>query len=62
MMNMIKVGDLIQDNDHGEIGLIVEVGAGVRLNYRVLYIEYDGRRTIEWFSKDYVETDCEVVG
>ena len=64
MMNMLKVGDLISDNDHGEIGLIVEVGADrsdTWISYRVLYIEYDGRRTIEWFSKDHVETDCEVL-
>ena len=58
----MSVGDLIQDNDHGEIGLIVEVGAGERLNYRVLYIKDDGGRTFDWFSKEYVETECEVLG
>ena len=58
----MNVGDLIQDNDHGEIGLIVEVGARARLSYRVLYIDPDGERAIEWFSKEYVETECEVLG
>ena len=65
MMNMIKVGDLIVDREYGDIGLVVEEGRHkerTALSYRVLHVAPDGSRIAGWFSKKYVETECEVVG
>ena len=65
MMNMAKVGDLILDREHGDIGLVVEESRAEGwkgLRYRVLHVAADGRRITGWFSREYVETECEVVG
>ena len=68
MMNVINIGDLIQDNEYGDVGLVLEINqAGLSARtllprtYRVLYVESDGKKTIQWFSKDYVEKGCEVL-
>jgi hypothetical protein len=58
----MKVGDLIQDNEYGDIGLVLEINQARRQSpYRVLYVWFDGKKTIQWFSKDYVEKGCEVL-
>ena len=54
----MKVGDLIRDKEFPEAGLIVEKRDNSYFEaYRVL--GPFGR--ITWFSREYIENDCELV-
>ena len=51
----MKVGDLVKDKEYPEPGLILEVGDDD--TYRVLCPSGH----MSWFSKSYIENDCELV-
>jgi hypothetical protein len=60
----VKVGDLIRDKEHGDIGLIVEI-CWHRMSWYsakeepYLILGPNGKK--EWFEVDYVNNSCEVV-
>jgi len=65
MMNMIKVGDLIEDLEYPDFGLVVEIKSlesnPHNISYKVLYVSDEGTQICEWFPRKYVEEDCGVV-
>ena len=62
----MKVGDLIKEREHPEIGLLIEIRASTSphtgeptTQYGVLCPPSYGR--IEWFGQKYIEEKCEVI-
>jgi len=57
----MKVGDLVSDKEFpSEVGLILEVrdkSHNTFLTYKVL----NPFGIITWFSRDYIENDCELI-
>ena len=61
----MNVGDLIQDSETGDIGILVAINyeskqhsfAGELEPYRILNV--DGKTA--WFGVNYIEKDCEVI-
>ena len=61
----MKVGDIIQDSETGDIGILVDVNhepgrhnfVGELKPYRILNVNGEAA----WFGANYVEKDCEVV-
>ena len=61
----MKVGDLIQDSETGDIGILIAINyeskqhnlTGELEPYRILNVY--GKTA--WFGTNYVEKDCEVV-
>jgi hypothetical protein len=61
----VKVGDLIQDSETGDIGILIAINyeskqhnlTGELEPYRILNVY--GKTA--WFGTNYVEKDCEVV-
>jgi hypothetical protein len=51
----VKPGDLVQDHDDGEIGLVVSVGPGIIVNECEVYPDgYMPSWKVEWPSVPYV--------
>jgi len=58
----VKVGDLIQDCDTLDVGLLIEIDHDHALNGCAptpYCIFYEGK--FEWHEKDYIENECEVI-
>ena len=53
----MKVGDLVRDKEFPEVGLILEKRDKSHMTYKVL----DPFGTITWFTRDYIENDCELI-
>jgi len=54
----MKIGDLIVDKDYpSEPGIILDKRDSDVCTYRVL----SDSGTIQWFEREYIENDCEVI-
>ena len=59
----MKIGDLIKEHEYPEVGLIVgkmEDDAMFR-TLTATYAVLTPIGTVEWFEKEYIENECEVV-
>jgi len=59
----VKIGDLIKEREYPEVGLIVgkmEDDAMFR-TLTATYAVLTPTGTVEWFEKEYIENECEVV-
>ena len=59
----MKIGDLIKEREYPEVGLIVgkmEDDAMFR-TLTATYAVLTPIGTVEWFEKEYIENECEVV-
>jgi hypothetical protein len=59
----VKIGDLIKEREYPEVGLIVgkmEDDAMFR-TLTATYAVLTPIGTVEWFEKEYIENECEVV-
>jgi len=55
-----RVGDLIKDTEHGDLGVVVKYVGIDEENYDNYYILNMFGKT-EWFSRGYIEEFCEIV-
>ena len=59
----MKVGDLIRDRDYSEVGLIVGYAEHDEM-FRTTtpcYAILTPIGSVEWFEKEYVEAECEII-
>ena len=59
----MKIGDLIKEREYPEVGLIVGEAEDDAM-FRTLTATYAVLTpigTVEWFEKEYIENECEVV-
>ena len=54
----MKIGDLIKDKMYPEVGLIIKMRCHEHVEYALVI---EGGRKPQWFSKDYILEDCEVI-
>ena len=60
----MKVGDLVKDKAYPEIGLIVDKNDKSEIiTYKVVCFdrEHSYLALPQWFSKEYIENDCELI-
>ena len=60
----MKVGDLVREKGYPEIGLIVEKGdKSDVVTYKIVCLNWDHSSSgiPQWFPREYIENDCEVI-
>tara|TARA_Y100000296_G_C4957242_1_gene149200 strand:- start:24 stop:215 length:192 start_codon:yes stop_codon:yes gene_type:complete len=59
----MKIGDLVREREYPEVGLIVDETKHHAM-FRTMtpcYAVLTPTGSVEWFEKEYIETECEVV-
>jgi hypothetical protein len=66
MVPWLKIGDLIQDVEYGDIALVMKIDrkkgtAKYPTPYQVLPINKDISKGLIWLDTDYIDSCCEVI-